>query len=84
MVFFCLGDCGGFWDAVEEVSVLMNGDVEKEKLKKEKKIILWGSILSSFWDPGCKNMALRRSCMEVNLTYTISVNKWKKKKANRT
>lgn len=37
MVFFCLGNCGGFWDAVEEVSVLMNGDVEKEKLKKEKK-----------------------------------------------
>lgn len=28
---FCLGDRGDFWDAVAEVSVLMNGDVEKGK-----------------------------------------------------
>lgn len=34
--FFCLGDCGGFLDAVEEVSVLMNGDVEKGKKNKIK------------------------------------------------
>lgn len=34
---FCLGDRGDFWDAVGEVSVLMNGDVEKGKIKKKKK-----------------------------------------------
>lgn len=59
MVFvcFCLGDCGGgggvFWDAVEEVSVLMNGDVEKGKIKKEeKKSYFSASLTSFFWGGG--------------------------------
>lgn len=81
MVFFCLGDCGGFWDAVEEVSVLMNGNVEKRKIKKRENIpffvisfvILLGSRLQK------KNGAqeLMHGAVELNLTYPNSVHKWK-------
>lgn len=79
---------GVFWDAVEEVSVLMNGDVEKgkKKLKKEKKkqhFLPLGSLSSCFWGPRVKKIWRSGALGAWRLTHTDGVHKWEKEKAHR-